>query len=55
MRPHVGAAVSGLFLQVMRPYISVDGVEQSHNPTKLQENRTAHAFLAGGVSGMGSL
>jgi hypothetical protein len=55
MRPHVGAVVSGLFLQVMHLYISVAGVEQSHNATKLQENLTVYAFLAGGVSGMGSL
>jgi hypothetical protein len=55
LRPHVGAVVSGLVLQVMHLYISVAGVEQSRNVTKLQENPTLYAFLARGVSGMGSL
>lgn len=55
MRPLAGAADSGLFLQVMRLFLSVAGVEQSHNAIKLQENLTVYAFLTGGVSGTDSL
>ena len=55
MKPLAGAAVFGLFFQVIHLSISVVGVEQSPKATKLQENLTVYVFLTGGVSGMGSL
>lgn len=55
MKPLAGAAVFGLYFQVIHLSISVAGVEQSPKATKLQENLTQYAFLIGGVSGMGFL
>lgn len=55
MKPLAGAAVFGLYFQVIHLSTSVAGVEQSPKATKLQENLTVYVFLTGGVSGMGSL